>query len=236
MHASEVARFPMCHLMSIDGWREEDISPPPPVLPNIHHMKLIRTLLSFAGISLLATSCASFSGGKLPKVADKPVTSAQKVSLTYSLKAGTNITGSRTEVSDKQRSAANTPMVNAFNKSQRFSSVSQGKGGAVHVEVDMLNHGNAAAAGISGFITGFSLFTIPGFAADNYTLTATARTASGKSRQYVLDDSMNTVLWLPFIFATPFANPVSVYPKVQENMYRNLMSNMERDGLLPKSN
>ena len=126
-------------------------------------------------------------------------------------------------------------MVSTFNKSERFTAVSQGKGGAVHVDMDLLNHGNPAAAATSGFITGFSLFTIPGFATDHYKLTATARTASGKSRQYVLEDRVTTVFWLPLIIATPFASPTSVYPKVQENMYRNLIVNMERDGIRPKA-
>jgi hypothetical protein len=198
-------------------------------------MKLIRTLLSFAAISLLATSCASFPGNRLPQVADTPVSNVKKVSLTYTLKSGSNITGSRVESPEKVRSATEQPLAHALNKSGRFTSVGQGKGGDVHVDVDMLNHGNAAAAGISGFITGFSFFTIPGFAIDHYKLTATARTSSGKSRQYILDDSMTTAFWLPLIVATPFTFPTTVGPKVHENMYRNLIVNMEKDGILPKA-
>jgi hypothetical protein len=198
-------------------------------------MKLIRILLSSAAVSLLAPSCASFSGNKLPPVADTPATNAKKVSLTYTVKGSTGTTGgARIEAPTGTQAKVQDPMVNTFNKSARFTSVSQGKGGAVHVDADMLNHGNPAAAMASGFITGFSLFTIPGFATDHYKLTATARTSSGQSRQYVLEDSVTTVFWLPMIVATPFANPASVYPKVQENMYRNLLSNMERDGILPK--
>jgi hypothetical protein len=199
-------------------------------------MKLIRTLLSFACISLLATSCASFSGNNLPKVADTPATNVKKVSLTYTMKGASGSTGGdRTEAPEHDQAKVQSPMVSTFNKSERFTSVSQGKGGAVHVDMDLLNHGNPAAAATSGFITGFSLFTIPGFATDHYKLTATARTASGKSRQYVLEDRVTTVFWLPLIVATPFASPTSVYPKVQENMYRNLIVNMERDGILPKA-
>ena len=221
--------------MSIDVWRGEVISPAALVPSHIDSMKLIRTLLSFAAISLLATSCASFSGSKLPQVADTPATNAKKVPITYTIKAGSNMGHGRTELGEQQRAAIEKPLANALNKSQRFTSVSPGKGGAVHVDVDVLNHGNAAAAGVSGFISGFTFLTIPGFATDNYTLTATARTSSGKSRQYTLDESVTTVFWLPLIFATPFAHPGSVYPKVQENMYRNLIVNMERDGILPKA-
>lgn len=198
-------------------------------------MKLIRTLLSVVGVSLLATSCASFSGNKLPKVADTPASNVKKVSLTYTLKSGSNITGSRTDSPEKVRSATEQTLLNTLNKSGRFTSVGQGKAGDVHVDVDMLNHGNAGAAAASGFITGFSFFTIPGFATDHYKLTATARTSSGKSRQYILDDSMTTAFWLPLIVATPFAFPTTVGPKVHENMYRNLIMNMEKDGILPKA-
>ncbi|MCW1923821.1 hypothetical protein OKA05_14735 [Luteolibacter arcticus] len=199
-------------------------------------MKLIRTLLSLAGVSLLATSCASFSGNKLPQVADTPATNVKKIPLTYTMTSGRgNTGGARTETPAGTSTHFAKPMVDAFNKSERFSSVSQGKGGAVHVDVDVLNHGNAGVAFASGFISGFSLFTIPGFGTDHFKLTATARTSSGKSRQYILEDSMTTAFWLPLIVAAPFASPTSVYPKVHENMYRNLMLNMERDGILPKA-
>ena len=198
-------------------------------------MKLIRTLLSFAGISLLATSCASFSGNELPKVANKPAANVKKVPITYTLKAGSNMAGGQTEFAEADRAKIEKPMVDAFNKSERFSSVSQGKGGGVHVDVDVRNDGNAAAATISGFITGASFLTIPGFATDHYKLTATARTASGQTRRYELNESVTTVIWLPLIVATPFAHPSTTIPKAHENMYRNLMVNMERDGLLTKA-
>jgi hypothetical protein len=198
-------------------------------------MKLIRHLLSLAGISLLATSCASFSTNRLPKIADAPASNVKKVSLTYSHKSGHDLTGSRVESPAAVGQKHAEPLVTALNGSERFTSVSQGKGGAVHLDVDMLNHGNGAGAAVSGFISGFSLFTIPGFATDHYKLTVTARSASGKSRQYVLEDGVTTVFWLPLIVATPFSFPTTVVPKVQENMYRNLIQNMENDGILPKA-
>lgn len=198
-------------------------------------MKLIRTLLSFAGISLLSTSCVSLSGNQLPKVANTPATNVKKVPITYTFKAGSNLAGGQAEFAEPQRSKVEKPLVDALNKSERFSSVSQGKGGGVHVDVDVRNHGNAAAATISGFVTGASFLTIPGFATDHYKLTATARTASGQTRRYELNESVTTVIWLPLIVATPFAHPASVFPKVHENMYRNLIVNMERDGILPKA-
>ena len=198
-------------------------------------MMNISSFSILAGLSLLATSCATFPNNRLPKVADQAPANVKKVPVTYTMKAGHNLTGSRTDFAATQVQQIQKPLVATLEESGRFSSVKEGKGGSVHLDVDMLNHGNAAGAAISGFITGFSLFTIPGFATDNYKLTATARTSSGKSRQYVLDDGATTVFWLPMIVATPFSFPTTVIPKVQKNMYRTLIQNMERDGILPKA-
>lgn len=198
-------------------------------------MKIIPALILPACLGLLATSCATFPNNKLPKVAAEAPSKVKQVSVSYTMKAGHNLTGSRTDYDANQIQQLKKPLVSTLEKSGRFSSVREGKGGAVQVDVDMLNHGNAAGAAISGFITGFSFFTIPGFAVDNYKLTATARGASGKSRQYVLDDGVTTVFWLPLIVATPFAFPTQVIPEVQGNMYRNLLQNMENDGILPKA-
>lgn len=125
--------------------------------------------------------------------------------------------------------------LSAAQKSGRFSSVSSGGKGDVKVNLHLLNHGNAALAMTSGFISGYTFMLVPGFGTDQYKLTASVRTSSGKSRNYELNESATTVFWLPFIVATPFKSPSSVIPKVQENMYRNLFSRMEADGLLPKS-
>jgi len=113
--------------------------------------------------------------------------------------------------------------------------VKQGKGGPVHLEVDVLNHGNGPLAMVSGFISGFSMLTIPGGASDNYTLTATASTSSGRSRKYVLDDGVTTVFWLPMIFAMPFSHPAKVVPEVQENMFETLVERMAQDGVIPRN-
>lgn len=198
-------------------------------------MKSLRHLVSLAGISVLATSCATFPNNRLPKVADTPATGTKKVSLSYSHKSGHNLTGNRAEFAPAANEKLAQAHVKTAQKSERFSSVTAGKGGDVHLDVDMLNHGNGTAAAISGFISGFTFLTIPGFATDNYKLTATARSSSGKSRQYVLEDGMTTMFWLPLIVATPFSFPTTVAPKVQENMYRNLYRNMENDGILPKA-
>lgn len=196
----------------------------------------ILKIAAAVGVGFLATSCACFPNNRVPKVADSPAPNGKKVAITYSLASRAEaLNGLHKETVSVENVHAEEPLTAALTKSGRFSSMSRGKGGNVHLDVEMLNYGNHGAAAVSGFISGFSLLTIPAFATDNYKLTATASTSSGKSRQYVLDDGVTTVIWLPFIVTAPFSNPVTAVPKVQENMYRNLIEKMESDGMISKA-
>lgn len=196
----------------------------------------ILKIAAAVGVGFLATSCASFPNNRVPKITNSPAPNGKKVAVTYSLSSrAETLNGFRKETVSMASGHSEGPLTAALTKSGRFSSMSRGKGGSVHLDVDMLNYGNHGAAAASGFISGFSFLTIPAFGTDNYKLTATASTSTGKSRQYVLDDGVTTVIWLPFIFVAPFSNPTTVVPKVQENMYRNLIEKMESDGMIPKA-
>jgi hypothetical protein len=198
-------------------------------------MKRIQTISSLLSISLLASSCISIPHHEVSKLPSTPVNATRKVSLTYTAKQ----TAGKTENDDAainviSEEAPSPFLTTAFN-SGRFSDVNKGQGGDVHVDVKFLNYGNRNLAALSGLITGFSMLTIPGGAADHYKLTATARTASGKSRQYTVKDGATIVIWLPFIVALPFTSPLKAHEQVQQNMYRHLFQDMEKDGLLPKT-
>jgi hypothetical protein len=195
-------------------------------------MKTASFLSLVSGLSFLATSCATFPGNGVPKVAATPASNVKKVPLSYLVTAAATAPADGQSLPVPQFSPA---LESAIKDSGRFSSVTQGRGRGVHLDVNMRNYGNGPAAFASGFISGFSLFTIPGFGKDNYKLTATARSATGKTRNYVLEDSATTVIWLPLIVATPFSNPTIVVPEVQANLYRNLIQNMENDGIIPKA-
>jgi hypothetical protein len=94
---------------------------------------------------------------------------------------------------------------------------------------------NSRAAFVAAFITGFSLYTIPSWATAHVHLTATASKSdkSVKLAEYDLRDSMTMVQWLPMIFAFPFANPFSEGKEMEENVYKNLIFAMQKDGVLP---
>ncbi len=198
-------------------------------------MKILAILPILCGISLLATSCATFPSNRVQEVSSSASATAKKTSLTYSITSASEMfEGNRQVAPPAANEQAARPLVAAATHSDRFSSVSSGKGGDVHLDVEMLNYGNGAVAMISGFISGFTFLTIPAVASDNYKVTATARSSSGKSKKYLIDDGVTTVIWLPMIFAMPFNSPTTVIPKVQENMYRDLIQKMAADGIIPK--
>lgn len=190
-------------------------------------MKLIRVLMSSLAVTLLATSCASFPKNRLPQVTEASFSKSKKVSLTYTLSAGNSLTGTREAASEEQKEIYAKALKSAAEKSGRFSSVKQGKGGAVHVNIDVLTQANGAAAYLSGFISGFTFTVIPAVASENYKLSA-----DSKSRKYVLEDGSTFVIWAPMIFAMPTNSPNKVIPKVHENLFANLFLQMERDSLL----
>jgi hypothetical protein len=142
--------------------------------------------------------------------------------------------GSRNESTPAANLAASKLLVNAANRSDRFSSLSTTKRGDVNLEVDMLNYGNAGMAFVSGFICGYTLGIIPAVGTDNFKLTATAKNSAGLSKTYLIDDGVKTVIWLPMIFAMASHNPSEVVPKVHENMYLELFQQMAVDGMIPK--
>jgi hypothetical protein len=199
----------------------------------MRHFRFFPLILA---LSALATSCATFPSNELTKLPAQPVQASKKVSLSYQMAGSTELLqGKPADMSAKQKGNAEMTFLSAAQNSGRFSSVSAVGKGDVKVNFHLLNHGNAALAMTSGFISGYTLMIVPGFGTDQYKLTASVRTSSGKSRNYELNDSATTVFWLPFIVVTPFKSPSTVIPKVHENMYRTLFSRMEADGLLPKS-
>ena len=105
-------------------------------------------------------------------------------------------------------------------ESAQFASVNEApNGGDVHIDAHLHNYGNPAAM-IPAFITGFSLFTIPSWATDQWRLTAGVGQPGGDQRSYTLEDADVLVQWLPMILATPFKFPGQVIPEVRKNIYK----------------
>jgi hypothetical protein len=100
----------------------------------------------------------------------------------------------------------------------------------VKLDVSITNTANAGAL-IFAFITGASFYTIPSWATDRFDVVAKVSGRDGASRAYTLADQTTLVQWLPMIFFLP-TNNFSAVPETRRNLYRSLLAQMQRDGLL----
>lgn len=103
------------------------------------------------------------------------------------------------------------------------------------IQINAYNHGNEAAAMISGFITGYSLGLIPGAATDNYTLTIKVLDKSGKTiNEHENKDSVTT--WVGLWFIPAMANtPEKAVLSTLENQIRTALKQLIESGSLKYS-
>jgi hypothetical protein len=207
-----------------------------------HHVRRrtmkMKSKVNFAyliGMSLLLfTGCASFPRNHLPSVGNLPrlTESTNKPSASYSFSSGVDLFRKQ-EHQENVRKQLEDEFVCVLRESGHFASLAPGDQGDMNIEVRLVNSGTPAAM-IPAFITGLSLYTIPSWATDTYTITAKVRAIDGKMYTYELEDSMTTVQWLPMIVVAPFKNMVSVSKEVRRNIWRNLILKMQEDGVLCK--
>lgn len=98
------------------------------------------------------------------------------------------------------------------------------------IDINIYNHGNKEAAFISGFITGFSLFVIPGAATDHYTLSVKAvETSSHIATEVRNKDSVTT--WFGIWFLPMVANtPGKAIEETLENQIRDAIRQLVERG------
>ncbi len=200
-------------------------------------MKIISkfNFVYLVGISLLLfTGCASFPGNNLPNVGKLPplTESTNKPSASYSFSSWVDLFGKK-EHQENIRKQLEDEFLSVLRESRHFASLTPNDQGEINIEVRLVNSGNPAVM-IPAFITGLSLYTIPSWATDTYTITAKVKAIDGKIHTYNLKDSMTTVQWLPMIVVAPFKNMVSVSKEVRRNIWKNLILKMQEDGVLPK--
>jgi hypothetical protein len=82
----------------------------------------------------------------------------------------------------------------------------------------------------SEVISGSTIMIIPCWFTDEVRILAKA-TRKNYSKSYNLSDSVTTINWLPLIFAAPFTKkPWSLITETEDNLYKNLISQMIDDG------
>lgn len=182
---------------------------------------------------LLFTSCASFPGNKLPVVGgfqplpDGPV----KPTAAYSFSSGVDLFEKQEHV-ESVRIVLEHEFIDVLNESGYFASLTPGNQAEIIIQARLVNSGTPAVI-IPAIITGLSLYTIPSWATDNYDVTAKVTTPDGKEHTYQLTDSITSYQWLPLIVIAPFNTAGNVSKEVRQNIWKNLILNMQQDGILP---
>lgn len=189
-------------------------------------MLKILTVVLMAALS----GCAVFDGGNVPKTTLSAYEgdASAKPSVSYTSMAMGGLSGPK-ELPEASQSIIEGELLAVLESSQYFSRISKKDEAAdISISVTLTNRGNPAAL-IPAFITGLSLYTIPSWATDHFDVVANVERRDGLSKSYVLADSSTIVQWLPMIFVFPAKN-FSVVPEVRKNMYKKVLSDMQKDG------
>ena len=100
----------------------------------------------------------------------------------------------------------------------------------IKLKIHVQNSFNKAVQ-IPAFISGLSLFIIPSWGDDSYTLCVEALGANGLTKTYRLEANVTTIVWLPFALARPFVDmPAQCVETITSANWRELRTRMENDG------
>lgn len=188
--------------------------------------------VNFATVIILLVicqACATFPGNKIPKTGYPDLTTLEKLEpIEYEVMS---------LVQGKQTARENTRLKriveNVFRESNLFETCDQGFGGSEnHLRIKLDNYGNMGLAFCSGFISGYTLLVVPGYARDNFTLTVEVNSGNALLKNYQYNDYMST--WIGWIFlpVMPWNFPTSIYDEVISNMFRKFLQDLAYDGLL----
>jgi len=195
--------------------------------------KPIHLLLSSALVILMGSGCAAFPKHAVPEVGQQTKADGSRAEkASYQLTGGANLGAGRSEFSPQIRQQLTKEFVDTLKESGSFATLREGKDKGLHIDADILNHGSGAAAAGAGFLGGLTLCTIPCWATDWYKMKADVTTAQGLTKTYVLDDGLTTVFWLPLAVIAPFHTPEKVSEDVRKNLYKTLVQQMRKDGVL----
>jgi hypothetical protein len=189
-------------------------------------------IVSLGLMLLIIQGCASFPGNTLPQVNSFPQLNEveKKKAVTYALATETDLFGKSNN--PLSRSIAENELADAIRESGYFTTWGSGINGDVVIDAKFVNSGNPVAM-IPAFITGLTLYIVPSWATDTFTLTAKVKTQDGKEHSYELEDTSTLVQWLPMIFVP--GNPIDVPLSVRKNIWKNLILKMRQDGVFKSS-
>jgi hypothetical protein len=180
-------------------------------------------------LGVIVSGCASFPQDELPKYGYEQIEAFEMLpavdyELTFSAMGNPNAAGLAFFAERVQL---------VFGASGAFTGFQPGIGGeSHHLRLSLDNHGNAGLAAFSGFISGLTFTILPGYAKDEYKLVAEVSRGDQMLKRYEYHDSMSTWIQILLVFAMPFNSPADVSKEVIDNMIRNLIVDLGRDGIL----
>ena len=95
-------------------------------------------------------------------------------------------------------------------------------------------HNESSKTGIYfAYLSGATFTVIPCWT--NSKMRVTAEINKGKmTNNYDVKDSVFSVIWAPLIVATPFSNAITVEAEVNKNLYKTLLTQINKDGFFGK--
>ena len=168
-------------------------------------------------LALFLSSCATFKGNLPP--AELPKASgdiAGRVILTRTLNDRENTTNNAGIEANLAR------QLGGLLESSGYT-LNDSSNNKLTIRVNVDSYYSQTASTISGL----TLFIIPSYAHDDYTMTATYETPKGKQTIEV-KDSVSTITHLFMVFAIPFASGPTAESETTQNMFKNVLSQMKK--------
>ncbi len=201
-------------------------------------MKVLEILkvVSILALAVLATGCISFRGGQLTKqdATERPQSPvAEKVILVLKLCCDGKPSEDKSAIDSYEEFA-----LKAVGKSGLFGDIHMGvpgaavKPGEFVLKYEINNWGHAVGIPIT-------LFIIPCFCTDHYTVRAEVLDSEGRSRwREKYEDKMTTVFWIGFFpgVVVPPCYPIRVYNSVMNNIYQHSFKDILENKVFSSTN
>ena len=185
--------------------------------------RVSRRIVFVMTLSVLTGCVALFDGGKVPntRLAKTTGEDQTKPILFY----GFNFT---------ERSSLKEVFLEDITKSKYFKEITNENSAEADIEL------NVKLTGTPGEdiepMTYFSMMTlglIPLWSTDTIEIKARVNNKAGLEKEYVVNDSITYVMWLPMLLLLPFTYDTE--KDVPSNMFRNIIQQMYEDGFIGES-
>lgn len=165
-------------------------------------MSLVTRSAAIVLLTSIATSCATYRAGPLSEQQQIALPASQGPAVTYNVEYHYN-ENRRGEGDENWRKR----FTEELNEAGYFTSLQeQSRPGfeGIHLDIDVHEEGNLAAASISGYISGFTFGLFPGFAHAKMRFDIQEFRDGQEARKFSYEDAYNLIIWLPLLPATPF--------------------------------